>query len=187
MDASSEKFEDLTAVFNRIKFQRVMLQSLILLYPSKSIAPNEMEMTEISKLLTSAAELMPAIKKTVQRGTQPNADRELNCEPSKYVLTKKNFQIQTRWASRQWSISVCCHLPFPATQKSKIEWRHSVIWKNFRTISSWLAKSLTAPTTKVLSTFSWSSARNQVHVCCHAASCKCFTFQAITKSTELPV
>jgi hypothetical protein len=78
MDASTETFEDLTAVFNRIKFQRVLLQSLLLLYPSKGLSPNEMEMTEISKLLTSAAELMPAIKRTVVRGTQPDLDRNLN-------------------------------------------------------------------------------------------------------------
>lgn len=72
MDATSEKFEDLTAVFNRIKFERLLLQSLQLLFPAKSVSPNEMEMAEISKLLTSAAELMPAIKRTVDRGTQPD-------------------------------------------------------------------------------------------------------------------
>lgn len=76
MEASGEKFDDLTAVFNRIKFQRLMLQSLLLLYPSKSFSPNEMEMAEISKLLTSAAELMPAIKKTICRGTQPDPESE---------------------------------------------------------------------------------------------------------------
>lgn len=72
MDARSEKFEDLTAVFQRIKFERLLLQSMQLLFPAKSLSPSEMEMAEISKLLTSAAELMPAIKRSVDRGTQPD-------------------------------------------------------------------------------------------------------------------
>lgn len=76
MDASSEKFEELTAVGNRIKFERLLLQSLVLLYPTKSFSPNEMEMSEIAKLLTSAADLMLAIRRTVGLGTQPNPDRE---------------------------------------------------------------------------------------------------------------
>lgn len=76
MDATSDKFEDLTAVFNRIKFARLMLQSLLQLFPSKSVSANEMEMAEISKLLTSSAELMPAIKRTINRGTQPDSESE---------------------------------------------------------------------------------------------------------------
>lgn len=102
MDASSEKSEDLTAVFNRVKFQRLMLQSLLLLYPSKSLSPDEMEMTEISKLLTSAAELMPAIKRTVVRGTQPDLDREL-IQHANFPFLIRIFQMtcRTRWASRR--------------------------------------------------------------------------------------
>jgi N-alpha-acetyltransferase 35, NatC auxiliary subunit len=74
MDATSDAFENLTSVFNRIKFERLLLQSLLLLYPTKSFSPNEMEMSEISKLLTSAIELLPLIKKTISRGTQPDAE-----------------------------------------------------------------------------------------------------------------
>ena len=74
MDVSSDKFEELSAVFNRVKFERLLLQSLVLLYPTKSVSPNELEMAEISKLLTSAADLMPTIRKTVFRGTQPDPD-----------------------------------------------------------------------------------------------------------------
>lgn len=72
MDSASEAYENLMAVFNRIKFTRLLLQSLLLLYPTKSFSPNEMEMSEISKLLTSAIELLPAIKKTISRGTEPD-------------------------------------------------------------------------------------------------------------------
>lgn len=78
VDASSTTFEILTAVFNRIKFERLLLQSLILLYPSKSLSPNELEMSEISKLLTSAAELTPALKRTIARGTQPDVESKKN-------------------------------------------------------------------------------------------------------------
>lgn len=72
MDATSAQFEDLTCVFNRLKYERLLLQCLVQLYPSKSISPNETEMTEISKLLTNAAELVLGIKASVQRGTQPD-------------------------------------------------------------------------------------------------------------------
>jgi hypothetical protein len=77
VEAASEKAEDITAVLNRVKFQRLLLQSLLLLFPSKSVSPDEQEMIEIAKLLTSAGELMPSIKKTIMRGTQPDLEREL--------------------------------------------------------------------------------------------------------------
>lgn len=70
----TEAAEDLTAVFHRVKFQRLILQSLVSLFPAKSSTPNELGMAEISKLLGSAAELMPAIKRTVSLGTP--ADEE---------------------------------------------------------------------------------------------------------------
>lgn len=72
-----ESFEMLNAVFNRIKFTRLLLQSLLLLYPTKSFSPNEMEMSEISKLLTNATELLPAINKTISQGTQPDVESML--------------------------------------------------------------------------------------------------------------
>lgn len=74
IDVTSEAFEMLNAVFNRIKFSRVLLQSLLLLYPTKSFSPNETEMSEIVKLLTSAIELLPAINKTIAKGTQPDVE-----------------------------------------------------------------------------------------------------------------
>lgn len=77
LDAASEMYEDLTAVLNRIKFERFLLQGLVLLYPSKSISPSEAEMSEISRLLTNAAELMPAIKRTLDRGTPADPDSKL--------------------------------------------------------------------------------------------------------------
>lgn len=76
VDGTSEKHEELVAVFSRIKFQRLLLQSLVLMYPTKSFSPNEMEMAEISKLLTNAAELIPAIRKSIARGTQPGPESE---------------------------------------------------------------------------------------------------------------
>ena len=69
VDASSEVFQDLNAVYNRIKLERLLLQCLVLLYPSKSFSPSELEMSEISKVITNALELIPLIKKTIQRGT----------------------------------------------------------------------------------------------------------------------
>lgn len=75
IDTASDSYENLMAVFNRMKFTRLLLQSLLLLYPtSKSFSPNEMEMSEISKLLTNANELVPLIRKTISKGTKPDEE-----------------------------------------------------------------------------------------------------------------
>ena len=66
--------EELQALLSRIKFIRLLLQSLLTLYPNKGLSPNEAEMTEITRLLSAATDLMPIIKKTVSLGTQPEAD-----------------------------------------------------------------------------------------------------------------
>ena len=66
--------KDLIAVFNRIQFLRLLLQSLLQMYPTKSLSPNEIEMAEITKLLTGALQIMPAIKNTISLGTQPDPD-----------------------------------------------------------------------------------------------------------------
>lgn len=66
--------EELQALLSRIKFIRLLLQSLLALYPNKGLSPNEAEMTEITRLLSAATDLMPTIKKTVPLGTQPEAD-----------------------------------------------------------------------------------------------------------------
>ena len=78
IDATSEAYETLNAVFNRIKFTRMLLQSLLLLFPTKLLSPNEAEMAEITKLLTSALELSPNINKTIERGTKPDVESMLN-------------------------------------------------------------------------------------------------------------
>ncbi|CRL07219.1 CLUMA_CG020200, isoform A [Clunio marinus] len=72
VNSADEEFEYISAVFNRIKYIRTLLQSLLLLFPSKSISPNELGIQEASKLLTNASESIPVIKKTIMRGTQPD-------------------------------------------------------------------------------------------------------------------
>lgn len=71
---ADRKTEELEALLSRIKFIRLLLQSLLALYPSKGLSPVEAEMTEISRLLSAATDSMPTIKKTVHLGTQPEAD-----------------------------------------------------------------------------------------------------------------
>ncbi|CAG9806815.1 unnamed protein product [Chironomus riparius] len=75
-DPADESYENLMAVFNRMKFTRLLLQCLLLLFPTKSFSPNEMEMSEISKLLTNAVELVPLIKKTISKGTKPDDEND---------------------------------------------------------------------------------------------------------------
>lgn len=73
-ESQSQLNEELIATLNRLKFLRLLLQSLLQLYPTKSVSPNEMEMTEITKLLTGALQIMPAIKTTISLGTQPDPE-----------------------------------------------------------------------------------------------------------------
>lgn len=74
LESTSEEYLELTAVFNRVKFLRLLLQSLVFLYPVKSDTPDELGMAEIARLLSSAAEVMPAIKRTIDRGTPANLE-----------------------------------------------------------------------------------------------------------------
>lgn len=117
VDAASDKFEDLTAVLNRIKFERLLLQSLILLYPSKSFSPNETEMGEISKLLTSAAELMSPIKNTLDRGTQPESEFTQLRSLFSFLLS---FAFYFRWYAKCYGIFTHGESTFTATNLSSI-------------------------------------------------------------------
>lgn len=75
-EGSSDLFEETQAVLIRLKFMRLLLQSLLLLFPSKTYSPNEIEMSEITKLLIAAADLVQPFKKTVELGTQPDKSSE---------------------------------------------------------------------------------------------------------------
>lgn len=76
-EGDSELSAETQAVLTRIKFMRLLLQSLLLLFPAKTYSPNEIEMSEITKLLIMAAEQVPNFKKTIELGTQP--DKESKC------------------------------------------------------------------------------------------------------------
>lgn len=69
--ASDDFSEEIQAVTCRLKFLRFLLQSLISLWPVKHVSPNETEIAEIVRLLNGANELIPTIKKTIEKGTQP--------------------------------------------------------------------------------------------------------------------
>lgn len=62
--------DEIQGVISRLKFLRLYLQALTTLWP-KSTSPNEGEMGEIQRLLSNAIDLMPIIKKTISKGTQP--------------------------------------------------------------------------------------------------------------------
>lgn len=69
---SPDGTEGIQGVIHRLKFLRLYLQALGALTPSKSVSPNEQEMNEIVRLLNSAIDLMPLIKRTIELGTQPD-------------------------------------------------------------------------------------------------------------------
>lgn len=68
---STNDTEDFQAIVNRLRFLRHLLQALIAIWPDKKVSATEAEMAEIQKLLTSALDAMPIIKKTIAKGTQP--------------------------------------------------------------------------------------------------------------------
>lgn len=75
-EGNEELSEETQAVLTRLKFMRLLLQSLLLLFPNKTFSPNEIEMSEITKLLIGAADLIQPFKKSVELGTQPDKSSE---------------------------------------------------------------------------------------------------------------
>ncbi|CRK96643.1 CLUMA_CG010002, isoform A [Clunio marinus] len=74
LNSSDDEFKDLTAIISRIKYLRLMLQCLLELFPTRLVSPDESKMSDITKLLAGAIEVFPEIKKTIDRGTQPDPE-----------------------------------------------------------------------------------------------------------------
>lgn len=69
--------EEELGIINRLKFLRLLLRSLINLWANDNVWPTETEINETVKLLNGASELMPIIKKTVEKGTQADENCDL--------------------------------------------------------------------------------------------------------------
>lgn len=65
--------DETQAIINRLRFLRLLLQALVAIWPDKKLSPTEAEMGEITRLLNGASDLVPAIKKTIALGTQPES------------------------------------------------------------------------------------------------------------------
>lgn len=63
--------EETMAVVSRLRFLRMFLQALAALWPDKQVSPSESDMIEIQKMLSTAGDLVPAMRKTIALGTQP--------------------------------------------------------------------------------------------------------------------
>lgn len=68
---NAHALDETQAIINRLRFLRLLLQALIAIWPDKKLSPTEGEMGEIQRLLSGAFDLVPAIKKTIALGTQP--------------------------------------------------------------------------------------------------------------------
>lgn len=64
--------EDVLAVMHRVRLLRFLFQSLFLLWPRKDTTFGEPVLVEVQKNLNAALELLPFIKRTVEKGTQPD-------------------------------------------------------------------------------------------------------------------
>lgn len=80
-------FQGLQAIVCRLKFLRLFLQALTALAPSKSVSPNEQEMNEIVRLLNSAADLIPLMKRTISLGTQPDPNGKFSVIATQIYVT----------------------------------------------------------------------------------------------------
>lgn len=69
--------EDTLAVVHRLRFMRFLFQSILQLQPDVGRpSAGEAELAEIHKNLNAALELVPLIKRTIDKGTQPEPDSE---------------------------------------------------------------------------------------------------------------
>ncbi|XP_055838037.1 N-alpha-acetyltransferase 35, NatC auxiliary subunit homolog [Episyrphus balteatus] len=69
--------EDTLAVVHRLRFMRFLFQSILQLQPDMGRpSAGEAELAEIHKNLNAALELVPLIKRTIEKGTQPEQDSE---------------------------------------------------------------------------------------------------------------
>lgn len=63
--------DDTLAVVTRLRFLRLLLEALVAIWPDEKTSPSEADVVEIQKLLTSALDTMPTMRRTVAMGTQP--------------------------------------------------------------------------------------------------------------------
>ncbi|XP_062550331.1 N-alpha-acetyltransferase 35, NatC auxiliary subunit isoform X2 [Armigeres subalbatus] len=72
--------EEVNALVSRLKFTRLFLQCLVALYPTKisnvNVSPTKTEMIDIVKTLNGALELAQVMEKTIEFGTQPEANSD---------------------------------------------------------------------------------------------------------------
>lgn len=66
--------EDTMAVVHRLRFMRFFFQSIHQLEPGNGPPPDEAKIAEIHKNLNAPLELMPLIRRTIDKGTQPVPD-----------------------------------------------------------------------------------------------------------------
>lgn len=69
--ATSVVPDDTLAVVTRLRFLRLLLEALVAIWPDEKTSPSEADVVEIQKLLTSALDTMPTMRRTVAMGTQP--------------------------------------------------------------------------------------------------------------------
>lgn len=87
--------DEIFAIINRLKFVRFLLKSLDILWPKDNIYPTETEINKSVRLLNGASELIPLIKKTIEKGTQP----EEKCKYTfifLYIISINHFVFETK-------------------------------------------------------------------------------------------
>lgn len=68
--------EGTLAVMHRLRFLRFLFQSLFTFWVKKETSYGEQDITEVQRYLNAALELVPLIRKTIEKGTQPEPNSE---------------------------------------------------------------------------------------------------------------
>ncbi|XP_055689664.1 N-alpha-acetyltransferase 35, NatC auxiliary subunit homolog [Lutzomyia longipalpis] len=74
--ANPENAEIIQFVICRLKFARILLQIFVNLWRMKSTPLSEVEMNDVARQLSSLSDIIPAMRKSIERGTQPDANSD---------------------------------------------------------------------------------------------------------------
>lgn len=140
--------EDLSlmAVVHRLRFMRHLFQAIYQVELMAGVESAEEAVNEIYKSLNVASELLPLIKRTIERGTQPVEGCKCFCwqKPNYRLHTKPFPLLQQRhlipWASLRAYMIVVSHPLFRAALRYASDPPAINFWKRWSRVLNMLAK-----------------------------------------------
>lgn len=138
--------EDLShmAVVHRLRFMRHLFQAIYQVELMAGVESAEEAVNEIYKNLNVASELLPLIKRTIERGTQPVEGCKYWSKPNYRLYTNTFFILQQKrlipWASHHAYTIVVSHPLFRAALRYASDPPAINFWKRWSRVSNMPAK-----------------------------------------------